>query len=175
MPDQSGFANAPATRTLLFSLLAASLVVALADGKDLFDLRVGGFFSSSSLYSGLSAGYEGGRGRAKGDGGGGEGEMRGGEDGVDGFGYGAAGGAGEYSVMGGLGLAGWVWWVVRLGVWQVCLCCYSVLSWLVVYGSILSCGFDSGFDFCFGFVWYPGLVAVGVVVFVCVRCDNCHD
>ena len=41
MPDSSGFADAPVTRVLLFYLVAASLVVSLADVKDLVDLRVG--------------------------------------------------------------------------------------------------------------------------------------
>ena len=42
MPDRSGFAHAPVTRALLFYLVAASLVVSLADVKDLVDLRIGG-------------------------------------------------------------------------------------------------------------------------------------
>ena len=42
MPDSSGFADAPVTRALLFYLVAASLVVSIADVKDLVDLRIGG-------------------------------------------------------------------------------------------------------------------------------------
>lgn len=50
MPESSGFADAPVTRALLFYLVAASLVVSVADVKDLVDLRVGG--SRPAAYEG---------------------------------------------------------------------------------------------------------------------------
>ena len=95
MPDRSGFADAPVTRALLFYLVAASLVVALADVKDLVDLRVRSGGAGTGAGAGADAGaYDG---------------------------HGGHGGHGneEAEDM----LMSWGWWVLervwRLGVWQV--------------------------------------------------------
>ena len=95
MPDSSGFADAPVTRALLFYLVAASLVVALADVKDLVDLKVSGGF-------------------AGGGGGGGGG----------GYGYDKDGGIAEgYGYEAGEAENSWGWWILvrvwRVAVWQV--------------------------------------------------------
>lgn len=54
MPAVSGFTNAPVSRALVYGLVASSVLVALAEGRDRFDFHAGVVLASRQWWRLLS-------------------------------------------------------------------------------------------------------------------------